>query len=134
MNNEKSVNNKNNKNEKRKTTKTKRKKTIEKRLCNMKIYFVNIRGWKSKKESIESIIEELKPDIVGIVETHLERNEKVEVEGYTTLRNDRNEEGGGILLMAKEIYKETIIEVERTNDTVEGIWVTMGTKQCTEWD
>ena len=48
--------------------KTKRKKTIEKQLQDMSIYYTNIRGMKSKKNSLDIYIEEFQPDIIGIVE------------------------------------------------------------------
>ena len=94
----------------------------------MKMYLVNVRGVKSKMNSIKGILEEHQPDIVGMVETHVNQVEHLEMEGYTLIRNDRNEEGGGVMLMMKSEYKQETIEVERTSGSMESLWVTMGTK------
>ena len=55
----------------------------------MKLYNTNIRGIKSKKHSLEIYLKEYEPDLVGIVETHLEETEDLEIEGYEMWRNKR---------------------------------------------
>ena len=62
---------------KNKEKKSKRKKTMEKKLKEMKMYFVNCRGLKSKLESLKEITTEYKPDIVGLVETHLDSEDDI---------------------------------------------------------
>ena len=78
---------------------------MEKKLNKMKIFYVNIRGYKSKQHTLELSVKEHQPDIIGIVETHLEDNEKIkEIEGYEMMRNDRNNDGGGVAIAVKEEY------------------------------
>ena len=51
------------------------------------IYYDNVRGVKSKLNSIQDYAKELEPTIICLVETHLATKEKIEIEGYTiTLR------------------------------------------------
>ena len=83
----------------KKRKKTKRKKTKEKLLKNMKLYYTNIRGIKSKKSSLEIYLAEYQPDVIGIVETHLDEMEQIEIEGYKIWRNDEEETTKGVRLL-----------------------------------
>ena len=83
--------------------KTRRGKSINKKLRdNLDIYYINIRGIKSKIESLESILDERKPDIVGIVETMLDSKDEIQIKGYKTFRNDRDKDGGGVMVAVKK--------------------------------
>ena len=93
------------KNKKINKKRVKRKKTKEKKLTNLKIYYVNIRGIRSKIVSLEEILERTKPDVLGIVETHLEEGEELEIEGYNCIRKDRNKDGGGVLIAIRKEYE-----------------------------
>ena len=60
----------------------KRKKTMEKKLKEMKMYFVDCTGLKSKVESLKEITTEYKPDIVGLLEMHLDsEDDDINLEG-----------------------------------------------------
>ena len=72
----------------------------------MYIYYLNIRGLKSKIESRKEIIIEEKPEVICIVETMLDAKDKVVMEGYTIYRNDRSGYGGGVLIAIKMYRKE----------------------------
>ena len=78
-----------------------------------KIYYLNIRGLKSKIESLKEIIIEGKPEVMVIVETMLDEKDKVVMEGYTIYRNDRNGDEGGVLIAIKDVLK--VIMVEESN-------------------
>ena len=95
----------------------------------MKIYYVNIRGVKSKMESLREIIDIKQSDIVGIVDKHLQEDEDVIMEGYHTIRKDRNFEGGGLLLLIRKGYQwiEEDIEQQGTKN-LEGLCVLIGSK------
>ena len=109
--------------------KKRRRKTNENKLRQMTLYYVNIRGIKSKIESLQEIVEEKKPDIIALVETHLEKEEQLKIEGYHIIRKDRNSEGGGVMLAMKERYRDAYVEMENDeNDDGEKIWIVLGTK------
>ena len=52
-------------------------------LKSCKFYYLNIRGLKSKIESLKEIIIEEKPEVIELVETMLDG--KVVMEGYTIM-------------------------------------------------
>eukprot|EP00794_Sanderia_malayensis_P006438 gene6438-7168_t len=108
--------------------KTKIKKTKEKSLRHVKIYFNNIPSIKSKIDSIQEIIEEEKPDIVGLVETHLEEHENIHFEDYIIIRRDRGSRGGGILIAIREKFKNLCIECKSQNEdsNLESIRILLG--------
>lgn len=119
---------KTNEKEKIEKKRVKRRKTREKSLENMTLYFVNIRGMKSKLESLSQILEELKPDVVGLVETHLSGEDRINIDGYEVVRKDRKRDGGGILIAVKSKYKNVMLEVINKDDVEESLWIVLGQK------
>ena len=63
-----------------KPKKKKRRKKSKQLYKNFKIYYVNIRGIKSKLESLKQIINEQNPTVIAITETNLKENDDVESE------------------------------------------------------
>ena len=61
---------------KEKRKKTRRSKTNQNTFKNMSIYYINIRGVKSKINSLREIVEEQNPHIISINETLLGKEEK----------------------------------------------------------
>ena len=56
-----------------------RSKKIKNKIKKFKVYYNNIRGIKSKIKSIKEIIENDQPTLIGIVETHLNQEDKIEI-------------------------------------------------------
>ena len=96
----------------------------------MKIYYNNSRGIKSKQESFNEIIEEYQPDIIGLVETHLQQGEALEeIEGYVTISFERDSKGGGVMIAIKKNYKNIYREKEAARiKNVEWIQIHLGEK------
>ena len=68
-----------------------------------RIIYTNIRGLKSKLDSLREIIEDLKPAIVAVVETHLIDSDIVQIDGYETIyRNNKDSNSGGVLIAVKD--------------------------------
>ena len=92
--------------------------------------YLNIRGIKSKIRSLNNIVEEVQPTIICITESHLMDEEDLQIDGYKNLRNDRNKDGGGVLIAVQEkLYNITTI-VEKMKDVEESIWVVIN-NTCT---
>ena len=110
--------------------KIRRGQNAEKAFAHWKIMFINIRGYKSKKGSLDEIIKTKNPDVLGLVETMLNEKEKINLQGYFTIRNDRDENGGGILFALKTKYENIVTEVCRSNkhDKEESLWIIIGSK------
>ena len=66
------------------------------------IVYQNIRGMKSKVDSLTELVEDKEPTIVCLVETHLQKEEEVAIPGYETIyRNDKTANSGEILVAVK---------------------------------
>ena len=59
----------------------------------------NIRGFKTKETMLKRIVAEEEPVLLAICETKLNKNDKVAVPGYEIARVDRDEGGGGVMLL-----------------------------------
>ncbi|MCH2406130.1 MAG: endonuclease/exonuclease/phosphatase family protein [Nitrosopumilus sp.] len=85
--------------------------------------FDNVRGVKSKLNSIRNIIEEEKPTIIGLVETKLDEEDIIEIEGYEIRRRERKTEGGGVLIAYREEIKNIINVVREVEEDCEMLWM-----------
>ena len=54
-----------------KHSKTRRSENMRNKMKNVSIMYLNIRGLKSKLESLKEIIDEQKPDVIALVEIAL---------------------------------------------------------------
>ncbi len=90
---------------------------------NFRVLYSNINGLQCKLDSLLSIIEEKQPTIVALVETKLAEKEEFEVPGYVTKQMNRDENGGGIMLLVKEELKNIIVEVDEKKEVGEAKWV-----------
>ena len=83
----------------------------------------NIRGIKSKIDSLKDKIDEVGPDVVCITETHLIDDDKIELEGYKIFRNNRDNFGGGILVAVRTKLKNICTVVEKGLNVGETLWI-----------
>ena len=88
--------------------------------------YINIRGLKSKVESLKEILLDENPEIVGLTETMLDEADVIDIEGYTVHRNDRNGNGGGVLLAVKIDIKGLIVQECKDSEEGESLWMSMG--------
>ena len=71
----------------------------------MSIYYNNIRRLKSKLNKIKQIIKEQDPNIFILIETWINKGEKLNIEGNELYTSDREEQGGGIIVGVKDLLK-----------------------------
>ena len=77
----------------------------------MKIFYCNIRGLKSKTTSLETVLEQVKPDIIVIAETQIIGRCKIKIQNYNINGEaNRNSKSGGILIGTRKSSDiETVI-------------------------
>ena len=80
-------------------------------------------------ESLKSIANECKPTIIALAETKLGEKEEIEMEGYTPYPMNRNEHGGGIMLLVKEELEHIAVEVDKQKEVGEVMWITLSNKR-----
>ena len=108
----------------RRGKKIRRSKPVKNKLKSFTVYYMNIRDLKSKRASFEEIIKEVNPTVIAITEAWTDEDYKLEIEGYATpFRNNRNKDGGGIILAVRKELKNISIEVKRTTEYLESLWI-----------
>ena len=96
---------------------------MRKELENLTIIYNNVRGFKSKVDSIEAILQELGPTIFCAVETHLDKKEDVKIEGYEVKRLDGTANSGGILVAIKDTIKTVVVEIIDNTEVGQMKWL-----------
>lgn len=92
----------------------------------LKLGHINVNGLKGKLSEIRLLLVKTSLDILAITETKLTNDttgEDIGIEGYFTIRNTRDRNGGGVLLYHKDTlaaYEELKMEVP---GTIEGGWI-----------
>ena len=86
----------------------------------------NVRGIKSKINSLKGIIEEEKPAIIGLTETKLKDGDSVAFEDYVVKRADRAKNrkgGGGVLFAYHRTFSYMMKVVNEEREKVEMLWI-----------
>ena len=93
-----------------------------------KIYHSNIRGFDSKCNSLKSILETIKPDVITLNETLYRGNKKLTIEGFITYnRNRQNENGGGVATAVSQVDSKHTLKVKDGQEKDEyGAWSCSG--------
>ena len=65
------------------------------------MYYNNINGYTSKKDSLEEIVKTVQPDLIALCETKLGEKEEVDIEGYETLAHNVKKGQEGLAVAAR---------------------------------
>ena len=92
----------------------------------MKIDHLNVIGLLSKKAEVKILLQETNLDILAVTETKISPDivNQIEIEGYSVVRKDRNNNGGGVLIYYNdtlEAHEET--NLVSTNERIETVWL-----------
>lgn len=82
------------------------------------LLLTNCRSIRNKVNELQSVMHERKADVVVLTETWLDANipdSTIYVEGYKSVRMDRNQRGGGILIYIREFYQHDIVPFDITH-------------------
>ena len=83
-----------------------------------------MRDLNSKFDSLLVKIEELKPTVICLTETHLLAKEACEIDGYSEpFRNDRDKMGGGSLIAVRKEIENICTLVEKKREIGESMWM-----------
>ena len=97
--------------------KTRRSKKIKNALTNFKVFYQNIRGLKSKVDSIMKAISDYQPILICLVETHLQKEKEIRIQGYSQIfRNNRSGNSRSIKLAVKQNIKTVTLELAQEKE------------------
>ena len=106
-----------------KKKKIRRSQRCRNALKKCKIMVDNVRGVKSKINSIKDIIDDQEPTIIALTETKLNEEDLIEIDGYTIKRRDRVKEGGGVMIAYKDGIKNIVKVVREEHEEFEMLWI-----------
>ena len=92
-------------------------------LESFKLLYNNINGIKTKQRSLQQIIDDERPTIIGISETKLNEKDTLKIEGYKVKRVDRKTDGGGVLIAYKKCLKKLVLVVREEREDEEMLWL-----------
>ena len=117
------------KEEKQKKRKIRRSKKIKNALKDFKVFYQNVRGMKSKIDASNEAIDDYKPSLIYLVETHLAKEEQTEIPGYKICRNDDTKNSKGILVAVRNSIKTISIEVSRYDELCQTLWILLNNQK-----
>ena len=99
-------------------------KIIKNALKNFKIYYQNVRGLKSKLDSLQEMIDYYQPSLVCIVETYMQKQEEIQIQGYSLVcDNDRSANSGRTLVGVRDNIKNISLELTQENKVGQSLWI-----------
>ena len=70
------------------------------------------------------MIDDYQPSLVCLVETHMQKEEEIQIPGYSLVyRNDRSAKGGGILIGVRDNIKDISLELTQENKVGQSLWI-----------
>ena len=113
-----------------KTRKTRRSRKIYNALQTFRILYVNIRGLKSKVNSLADIIAEKYPSVICLVETHLAKEDTISIEGYDLIFiNDSTSDSGGILIACENILRSITVQVDEYSEVGQTLFIKLDNRR-----
>ena len=100
------------------------------KIKHINILTINVRGIKSKMDSLETTLHTQITHIAGITETHLTSGESINIPGYEWKGKERKKkEGGGIGFLIRTDIANMIEDIDGQNDQAETKWIKLKKKK-----
>ena len=107
-----------------KKKKTRRSNKMKNVITNFKVLYQNVRGLKSKIDSIMETISDYQPILIYLVKTRLQKEEEIRMPGYSQIfRNHRSRNSGGIRLAVKKNIRTVTLEVIQEKEIGRSFWI-----------
>ena len=89
----------------------------------------NIRGLKSKVDPVQELVADCQPNLLSLVETHMQEEEEMRIPGYETIYwNDKTSNGGGIIIAVKDTVKTITMQVKEETE-VQQTWILLNNQK-----
>ena len=106
----------NKKREKAEKLKKQKVKKIKNPFKDFKIFYQNVKGLNSKIDKLEEAIDDYKPDLICLLETHLAKEDQIGILGYRIYRNYGTKNRKGILIPVRNSIKTMAVEISRHDE------------------
>ena len=99
-----------------KVSRKNRRKSIRRNVLERSLYYVDINGYSSNRDSLQHIIEEINPDIIIMCETKVGKKNKWNMENHQMISKHCFLGTGGLVMAAKCGTFSSFIEVTETDN------------------
>ena len=100
----------------------------------LNIMTVNVRGVKTKLDSLESTLNANDIHIAAITETHMGEQKKKYLDNYNCIYKNRNNEGGGVEFLIRKDIDSITEKIEDVQIVKEIFWIKVREKKIYTWD
>ena len=91
------------------------KKKLLKKKVDLKIMLSNVRGFNSKKDVIDKIIDVVKPSVICLNETGLRGKSKINIKGYSSFTKNRQQKSmGGVSTSVEDSLRASTVKVKES--------------------
>ena len=104
-----------------KANKKENTKIKEDKKCTTKIH---------KVDSVQELVDDCQPNLLCLVETHMQEEEEITIPGYETVyRNDKTSNSGGIMITAKDTLKTITMQVAQKTEVGQTLWILLNNQK-----
>ena len=86
-------------------------------------------GLKSKIDVFDEEIDDYKPNLICLVETHLVKEEQIGIPGYRIYRNYDPKNSKEILIAVRKSIKTISVEVSRYDEVGQTLWILLNNQK-----
>ena len=87
------------------------------------MFYQNIRGIKSKIDSLTETVDDTNPTVICLVETHMLKEKEITIPGETIFREDTTNSCGGIMIAVKDSIKTISMQIQHEKSIRQALWV-----------
>ena len=85
---------------------------------------------KSKIDSVQELVDDCQPNLLCLVETHMQEEEEITIPGYETIyRNDKTSNSGGIIIAVKDTLKTITMQVKQETEVGQTLWTLLNNQK-----
>ena len=85
---------------------------------------------KSKADSVQELVDDCQPNLLCLVETHIQEKQEITITGYETIhRNDKTSNSGGILIAVKDTLKIITMQVKEKTEVGQTLWILLNNQK-----
>lgn len=107
----------------------KQKKQNENRKNSLKVLTCNVRGLKSKLNSIQNILKSIRPEIVCLTETNVNEDEVPHIDEYIPITKERVGKKGSQMILVNNKIKHEVKEIKSAGSVAEVQWIRVKLKE-----
>ena len=85
---------------------------------------------KSKVDSVQELVDDCQPNLLCLVETHMQEEEEIGMPGYETMyQNGKTSNSGGIIISVKDTMKTITMQLKQETEVGQKLWILLNNQK-----